>query len=209
MFPPELLKLRADYGDCIQYRMIRSERVGENLLLQLEIDVFEPYNNEIFTQYWQLEIVGYLSGVFSFSYFSNLLYEENHVLLWPYADVRCRLYFNGTAADTAALFAALYQAHQGYCGRHYPFEKFLNTRDSVIDLLQRGSGWLATGPKKLLMSYASCLQRHNVNYTLVPSWFQYPYRDGNSLEKDKKPLKILFMDDDYLIAEQFDFRRLS
>ncbi|SEW51302.1 hypothetical protein [Chitinophaga arvensicola] len=209
MLPLELLKLHADYEDDITYRVIRSERVGENILIQLEIQVVGPYVEHGFTQSWQLEIAGYLAGAFSFAHYFDIRCEEKHALLWPYTDITCELYFNGTAADTTALFAALYQVHKYNFGNYYPFEKFMNTGYNITGLLKVGSGLLAKGPKELLMSYASCLLKHKMNYSILPSRLQPLYRDPDSPEKDKKALKVLLLDDDYLIAEQFDFVRLS
>lgn len=206
LLPLELLSLEAKHGANIRYSIDQIHFNAEQPLIHLTVSV-DPYSSEEQLQQWQLEIIGYVYSQLSSGPYHTLNCETEHPLLWPYNDVSCQLYFTGQITEPAALFVALYKVHHDFFGRYIPFEDFLNAACPLTELLKTTSGLLATGPKPLMLNYAACLLRHNATYSIIGERMP-DYWDGEKHRNDPRSLKILFMNDSYIIAEQFDFFRL-
>jgi len=208
LLPLELLSLAEEYHDDISYHIAGGDRINNDIILRLAVIIDDTYREVNFTQLWQLTITGYITGAVPVGYCIYLHCNNVHPLLWPYTDTQCELYFNGIIKDASSLFYDLFLVHKRTFGSYLPMETFLNRNTDFHKLLSASSGLFAKGPKELLMEYASCLQKHQLAYTVIGE--RSPeYLDGNAVGKTGKTLEILFMDNNYVIAERFDFTKLS
>lgn len=198
------MSLNARYDDNeLSYQAMRIDFSTEKPILQLivNIDAYDDRSQHT----WEIAISGYRTGNISFENYTQISCETTHPLLLPYHDLQCELYFSGIARDIPALFVALYQAHARIFNGYLPVEYFLNNGDDINKILKAGSGLLARGPKEVMLSYAACLLKHNLSYSIIG---EREVSHWNGYQHVPEKLKILFLDDSYMIAEDFDFTRL-
>ncbi|MEM9379965.1 MAG: hypothetical protein AAGB93_08435 [Planctomycetota bacterium] len=100
----------------------------------------------------------------------RVLTAPEHPLNAQFLGRSCQLYFKAStplgpeAADTVA--GALFAVHRERTEGHIPFERFLNLRIGLRELIASGDGLLADGPRFLLEAYADALERHGVRTNL-------------------------------------------
>lgn len=208
MLPFELLSLTKEYDDDISYYIAGADRINNDIILRLAVIINDICREVNFTQLWQITITGYITGAVPMGHCIYLHGNNIHPLLWSYTDTQCELYFNGVIKDASSLFYDLFLVHKRAFGSFLPMETFLNRNTDFHKLLSASSGLFAKGPKELLMDYASCLLKHQLTYTIIGE-HSPEYLDGNAVGKTGKTLEILFLDDNYIIAERFDFTKLS
>jgi hypothetical protein len=204
LIPLELLSLDARYDDNeLSYQVISIDFSKEKPLLQLIVHI--NAEEDIRQDTWEIAISGYRTGNISFEQYTEISCETEHALLLPFHDLQCELYFSGKVADVPALFVALYQAHSRIFNSYLPFEYFFNGGPDVTKILKASSGLLAKGPKEVMLSYASCLAKNKVSYSIIG---EREVTHWNGHRHVKENLKILFLDNSYIIATDFDFTRL-
>ncbi|NML37434.1 hypothetical protein HHL17_09530 [Chitinophaga sp. G-6-1-13] len=176
---------------------MKMDLTEDNPIVTIAVNV-TSYDGEPFTQLWEVTVGGYVKGGATHRYFDELYCEVHHPVLWEYTLEQGELYFSGTVADSAALFQDLWQEHLKETDHWLSFGNFIEC-DRLITLKRR-SGLLARGPVRLLQTYAACLDRHGVGWTIIGH--RMPHGGSGKL-------KVLLMGSSYIIAEDFDFHRLS
>jgi hypothetical protein len=127
---------------------------------------------------------------------------DEHELLLEHQAERVTLTFTGTADDTLSMVGALYVAHVDAVGSWYPFERFLNPEMDLVGLLQSGYGQLAEGPEPLIEAYERVLNRYDIRTSRLtprpPVWW-----DGEEWTPGGEGVRVLFLDDMYVVAQNF------
>ena len=131
---------------------------------------------------------------------------NNHPLLLLYTDRWQSLYFKGPATDVKALMADIFTAQLEVFDSLYNLTNFLNSERNVEALLRAPSALLAKGPRTIIDKYASCLQAHNLPYSIVDGWQPTYWNGGQNVDTVEK-LKLLLMGDTYVVAEEFLFEK--
>jgi hypothetical protein len=63
---------------------------------------------------------------------------------------------------------------------------------------------LASGPRKLLEKYATVLDRYNIRFSIIGDRVPQ-YWDGENHSDETGNAKVLFVDNSYIIADEFLF----
>jgi hypothetical protein len=153
-------------------------------------------------QLWTLEVIGHRDSQLSFSniiYDTTIMLTDDHPLLWQYADEQCELYFNGSSKDTAQIITELKQIDFDLFGTHQKSGGQLNT------LLQTSNGSLGKGSKKLLTKYAVCLNKYNIQTSIIGGHTP-TYSDGKN-QYSGETLKLFFIRGSYIVGQDFIFNK--
>jgi hypothetical protein len=149
---------------------------------------------------WIVRGNGHKENCLSVGYTPQISIEDEHPLLLKYKDnTRCELFFNGNSADPELLAAELYQIDIDRFRRFEPFGPCLD-RKNLLYVLQRPNGLLVRGPKNLLLTYGSCLRKHNVDFSIIEGAPRVKAASANGGD-----LKVFWSADNrgYVIAEEF------
>ena len=85
-----------------------------------------------------------------------------------------------------------------------PFDKYLNTALTTIELCKSTTGLFAKGPIKLMEAYKEELERHNMNPTIVGEHKPKRWLNGHQVD-ETEIVKVLVIGDSYVVGEIFDF----
>ncbi len=161
-------------------------------------------NEDNFVRRWAIATKQYRKSRFSFDFASSLQISQDHPILWQFSDKHSDVYFRGHCHDADKLYLDLYKIHRALFEDLLPFE---DTLTSVIDfnkLMTLPYGLLASGPQKLMKQYADILEQHNLSCSMIGD--RTPtYWDGEKHATETGNAKVLFIDDSYIIAEEFHF----
>jgi len=160
------------------------------------------HQQESIPQYWMLEVVGHRTSQLSFNSINqdtSILLTDNHPFLWEYADTQSELYINGSGKDIAKTIAELNQIDLDLFGNP--------KKDSGLrySLLKNGNGLLAKGARKLLAKYADCLNKFNIQTSIIGGYTP-TYSDGKN-KYSGETLKLLQIRGSYIVGQDFIFAK--
>jgi hypothetical protein len=204
MLPQRIVELldNFDMEDCkFSILKIDFEQDVPTIKIKLTATSFDESENVI--QFWTVTANRCKACSVNLDDFYTIELKNEDPLIWIHNNGHRSLYFNGRSTDTGKLCFDLYQAHVSQFGELVSFETFINTQRNLYDLLASGYGLLANGPQKLMTIYASCLQKHNVQYS-TPGERLPTYWNGKEHLAETE-LQLLLLGDSYIVAEDFEF----
>jgi len=132
--------------------------------------------------------------------------KEDHALLWEFEGEQCSLYFNGRPSDASTLFIALAAAHKRMFGDELPMTTYLRIIDP--ENFKPDFGLIAEGPVKALSEYATVLNEHGSQCNFIGSGPAVEWTENGWKAITAKP-NVLFLDDDYIVADRFTWTLLD
>jgi hypothetical protein len=165
----------------------------------------QGYNNDDnVVRQWTIKTVQYRKSKISLEFASTLELNQNHPILWQFSNTHAEIYVSGHCSEPDKLFVSLYKIHK------ILFEDLIPFSDSIRDaidfnwLTNSPNGLLAQGPKKLMTEYANILGQHNLEFSIVGE--RVPtYWDGEKHVTETGNAQVLFIDNSYIIADEFQF----
>jgi hypothetical protein len=171
---------------------------------KIQVSGFGYNDEENYILEWIIKTVQFRSCRISFDPASSIEISNDNPLLWYHSDKQCSIYFDGSCGDTDKLFLELYRVHNSVFNGLLNFEETLNQPFNFDRLIQAKNGLLASGPRKLLEKYATVLDRYNIRHSIIGD--QVPqYWDGGKHNDETGNAKVLFIDNSYIIADEFIF----
>lgn len=205
MLPNKLIEILNTHDpEDIAISITKIDFKTTNLNLGIKVSGFGYNDEENYEYRWTISVTQYRTSKISFDFASSIAINDTHPLLWQYSDKQSEIYFNGNCSDTDKLFLDLYKMHNSYFEGLLNFEDTINQSANFDQLLKSKNGLLATGPNKLMIKYADVLSKHNIAHSIigdrVPTFW-----DGEKHVLETGNAKILFIDNSYIIADDFNF----
>lgn len=114
---------------------------------------------DVDTQHWKIVCRSVCEHKIVLDCDDRLVVSDNHILLWPYTEKVCSLWFSGPHQEPFPIIGELWREHNKLTHRWLPFGRFLNGSD-FVSLIADGHGKLAEGPEPLIIAYQQVMQRH-------------------------------------------------
>ena len=190
-----------DFEDYGQFSIDRIEGSGSvSLLCSVSIDEEEGFHNT-----WSIRCLGVRRSLLRTGSFIDISLESEHILLREYREQNCRLGFRGTVSDPDHVVGALYEKHIEIAEDWIPVSAYLMDR-KLGELVRGGFGVFAEGPESFILAYQETLERCGIE-TVVNG--RRPNTEWNGSQfLDFPTLKVLSLDDCYLVAEDFQARKV-
>jgi hypothetical protein len=131
--------------------------------------------------------------------------EVEHPLLARYADMHASLFFRGTIERPRDLVGALLEEHREACAEWISFDSLLEEHAMVA--LAQGHGLLARGPRRLLERYATVLERHGLEPSLVGGQPFQELRGGQRQPRTRPAEALVLGRRSYVVADSFTAKR--
>ena len=173
----------------------------------LRIEFVIRTGNEGQSQLWEAQIGGVREDSIKSDFADKLELFEEHPLLWTYNQRQTNLYFGRPTDRPYELFVNIYNIHRQLTRNRIPFDKYLNTALTTIELCKSTTGLFAKGPIKLMEAYKEELERHNMNPTIVGEHKPKRWLNGHQVD-ETEIVKVLVIGDSYVVGEIFDFQRM-
>jgi hypothetical protein len=166
----------------------------------------QGYNNDDnVVRCWTIKTEQYRKSKISLDLASTLDLNQDHPILWQFSDTHSEIYFSGHCSEPDKLFISLYKIHKTLFQDLIPFGDCIRDANDFNWLTNSPSGLLAQGPKKLMAKYASLLGQHNLEFSIIGD--RVPtYWDGEKHVTETGNAKVLFIDNSYIIADDFQFK---
>ena len=172
--------------------------------LDFQISV-QGYNEEDnFVRSWTIETKHHRQSKIFLDSASSLEISKDHPILWKFSDMQSEIYFNGHCSDVDKLFISLYKIHRALFEDLIPFSDSIRSVDDLSWLMKTTSGLLAQGPRKLMTEYSGLLAQFNLQYSVIGDRIP-TYWDGEKHVNEVGNAKVLFIDNSYIIADDFNF----
>jgi hypothetical protein len=175
-----------------------------NLSFTIKVSGFGYNDEENYEHYWTVNVVQYRTSKISLDFASSISIRDTHPLLWQFSDKQSELYFNGNCNDADKLFLDLYRTHTACFEGLTDFEDTINQLENFNQLIDSKNGLLATGPNKLMVLYADILTKHDMTYSIIGDMVP-TFWDGEKHVLENGKAKVLFIDNSYIISDDFDF----
>lgn len=198
----EILKTHDSEDIAISFLQFDNENKGPSF--KIEVSGFGYNEEENYVLVWTINTIHHRSSKISFEVASSIEISNDNPLLWYYSDKQCSIYFNGCYNDTDKLFLDLYRIHNNIFKGLLNFEDTLNQPYNFDSLIQSQNGLLASGPRKLLEQYATVLDRYDISYSIIGDRVPQ-YWDGQKHNEEIGNAQVLFIDNSYIIADNFVF----
>ena len=173
----------------------------------LRIEFVIRTGNEGQSQLWEAQIGGVREDSIKSDFADKLELFEEHPLLWTYNQRQTNLYFGRPTDRPYELFVNIYNIHRQLTRNRIPFDKYLNTALTTIELCKSTTGLFAKGPIKLMEAYKEELERHNMTPTIVGEHKPKRWLNGHQVD-ETEIVKVLVIGDSYVVGETFDFQRM-
>jgi hypothetical protein len=160
------------------------------------------YCGEQEPQVWRVSFDHVLAQRFATRKSRSLALTFSHPVLWPHMVPHAELFVSSRAADAAAVFGSLAEAHLDLVGAWFPLLRFINHSVPTIQLLSRGNGLLACGPQPVVDRFSSVLGRYGVRHNVLPLDY------GKMTYNSHLPPRALVFDDSYVAALTMEGERL-
>lgn len=173
----------------------------------LRIEFVITPGDSIKDQLWEVQINGVREDLIKSEFANKLELVEEHPLLWTYNQVGTELFFTKQTEKPDELFTSIYEIHMRETRGWLELHKFINKTISFKSLCRSNSGQFARGPVKLMEKYGDELSKHKMN----PSFYgqHHPKRWTNDQWiEESEPMKALIIGRSYVVAENFDFKRV-
>lgn len=175
--------------------------------LKLEIAVNSGLDEG--SQLWEAQVTGVREELIKSTWADDLRLLNDHVLLWPYNGTVSELYFSSPTEKPHELYVAVVEAHQRAVNNWIPLDRFINIKPylPLLKLCKSTNALFAKGPTELLEIYAKVLSDFNMKPNIFGE--RTPKRWINKqFEEEAGNLKVLFVGESYIVAEDFDFIRV-
>lgn len=204
MLPKELSDILEDYDpDDFDIVITKVDRDISNSKFDLQLFV-QSNTEENHDRIWTISTKQYRKSKISFEYASTLEISQDHPILWQFSDKQSEIYFNGNCKDIDRLYLNLSNVHKGIFQDLLPFDESLNDTTDFYKLMNASNGLLARGPQKLLKQYEEILEQHSLKCSIIGD--RVPtYWDGDKHVTESGNAKVLFVDNSYIIADEFEF----
>lgn len=203
MIPQELENIFEKYTeDNINLSIENINYANEDITLRVSIVGNYEENGAVLNQQFDIKISGCKKNLVQDNRTSFINIEDENPLLWEYNDIQCSLYYTGKCKNLHKLFWELYIAHQTIFAGFKTFDIH-----SMRNFNKFSNGQLASGPEKLMIKYAECLENNNLEYNMIGKYSRL-FRDGKANIHEKK-MKILFIGNSYFIGENFEFIKIE
>ena len=204
MIPNKLKKVINNDPEDIEIFIKKVNFENQELKVNIIVSGYDYEKQNDFTEEWEIETKNYRTSKISFNFSSNIEILTEHSLLWEFVDKHSELYFNGTTNQYEKLFTDLYKVHYSSFQEYASFQDTINKLQEFGELIQSGNGLLAKGPNKLLENYGKILTKHNIKYSIIGNNTPI-FWNGNEAVGEDGLAKLLFIDDSYIIADEFMF----
>ena len=172
--------------------------------LRIELAIETGLEGE--SQFWEVQINGVRKELIKSSYTDKIELFNEHPLLWEYNQEQSSLYFGNKTGRPYELFANIYKIHMLLTNSWIPFEEYVNTGFSIVELCKSTTGLFAKGPINILKAYKGELEIHEMKPTIIGGY--YPQEWSNEQNIDEVELNVLIIGESYVVAETFDFTRV-
>lgn len=131
--------------------------------------------------------------------FGALASHDDHPLLHQYNTQPVGVFFRGKPENPQELVLDIFQGYASTFGpwRHIP--TYLNTSKPLVDLVSGGGDLLGEMPKPLAERMEKILQHHNLETKLIEG----------ELPDEQPTMKVLLLDDSYVVAMDFSIDELG
>ena len=205
MLPKDITDILDNYDpEDLNIQITKVDYEANEPTFDIELSATGYNDEENITSHWTIQTIRYRKCDISLYFGTTLQINTTHPILWQFSDVQSSLYFSGTCSDADKLFMDLFNLHHSVTENLIPFEKTLHRIYQFRESMKVTSGLLADGPKKLLTHYASLLEKYNLQFTIIgdrtPTFW-----NGEKHIQESGTAKILFIDNSYVIADEFKF----
>lgn len=163
--------------------------------------------DEVDDQKWRLYLIGYLAGYISGAASFWMNFKKDHPLLWDYNDLQASLYFNGIPDNFYKLYWDLNHVYTSLYDSYYGLKKYLNTEKAFEELMKSNYGLLASGPKRLLIEFAECLERQGVKSSIINE-SKPTFWNGERTVSELKNSSLLLIGASFIISDEFKLERI-
>jgi hypothetical protein len=151
---------------------------------------------------WRMDVTGVLDAKIEFAPTELFMVTRKHILIdslvGPFADLR----FRGVVNGLGALLADLWETHDRVAETWLSIEDCFEGREQLPTLLASGKGF-ATGPKRLIASYASVFRKHGLGVALSVLHPGKPYRYGSRWQARRPRVSVCVFGGSYLVGSDF------
>ena len=205
MLPEKLQDILTNHDpEDIAISFLQVDNENMEPIFKIQVSGFGYNDEENYVLEWRIKTVQYRSSRISLDAASSIELSNDDPLLWYYSDKQCSIYFKGYCSDTDKLFLDLYRVHNSIFNGLLNFEETLNQPSNFDSLIQSKNGLLANGPRKLLEKYATVLDKHKMQYSIIGDRVPQ-YWDGEKHIDEIGNATVLFIDSSYIIADKFVF----
>jgi hypothetical protein len=174
-----------------------------NLKFDFQLSIKSQTKNN-FDRTWSVSTKLYRQSRISFEHASSVEIVQEHPILWQFSDKQAAIYFAGDCKNLNNLYFDLYNVHKAVFQGLLSFDESLNDAIDFNRLMSSSTGLLAKGPQKLLNHYAEILEKHNLKHSIIGD--RTPtYWNGKEHLNEVGNAKVLFVDNSYIIADDFQF----
>lgn len=135
----------------------------------------------------------------SLGMFGRFFMADEHPILFHYNLPRAAIHFEGQPKDVNELVLDIHQAYLSTFGPWREMARDLNREKPLVNLLQSGEGILGTMPKPAAERMVKVLTHHGLAARLD----EHNLHDGEDEHGRSRNMKLLGIDDSYLIALDF------
>ncbi len=133
---------------------------------------------------------------------------DEHPYLWSFNEMRASLFIKRRAQDPNALFVAISGILRKITGTFEPVDSALNQGMDLEQLCRLDNGLFAEGPVPLLKAYQKVLEAAGCGPYIFGE--EEPKRwDGSQWASTKGNSKVLLFGNSWIIADGFNWERLS
>lgn len=184
----------------ISISILKAESENRELKITIEVSGYDFGNHT-----WQIDTVNYRAGNILFDTSHEMEIRKEHPLLWQFSDEQSELYFSGYTDNVEKLFFDLHKVHYSNFYNLSSFEESLNLLKDFKRLIGSKNGLLARGSNKLMRLYAQILEAHEMEYSIIGNRIP-TFWDGAGRVEETGTAKVLFIDNSYIIADEFVFK---
>jgi len=207
MLPPEFTEIleKYDYEDY-SIIIIDIDNSEPNPILNIQVSI-DSYNDESnIVSSWKIKTKHYRQSRISLGFATSLAIEDDHPILWQFSDMQSEIYFKGGCSNPDKLFIDLYKIHSRLFNDLIPFKNSIRNVDDFSWILETSSGLLAKGPRKLMTEYSVLLNQFNLNHTVINDRIPTYWDDDTEKNVNESgKAKVLFIDNSFIIADEFNF----
>jgi hypothetical protein len=131
--------------------------------------------------------------------FGTIAFPEDHPLLYETNTAPVGVFFRGQPQNASELVLDIFQAYASTFGPWRQIPSYLNTNQPLMDLVNSGGALLGEMPRPLADRMDKVLQHHQLETKLI---------EGER-PADQPAMKVLLLDDSYVVAMDFTVEQLG
>ena len=188
------LRVEDDLGVLLMAQM---DGVPDTVQVMVTSTKFDAESNGLREiNHYVIRCIGVREHQISVGMFNSIRFLDTHPLLHQYNEDAVGVMFRGKVDNPNELILDIFQAYASTFGawRHIP--DYLNMAEPLIDLVSSGGGLLGQMPMSLATRMKKVLEHHKLETNLVEA------------KQDTPPVKVLLMDESYVVAMDFTVEEL-